>query len=356
MGGLWFVWGTAKDPFMTPKPQWAAQLLLVAASTPCYTKRAIWRPMTEQRYDLASIRDLLLKGFDDLDLRRLCHDVPDFRPVYERLAQSTGKAQIVDELITYAERTMQLETLLALAKERNRARYDLHGPYYFDDPTPALEKQVSDLAKRLAAITSPGSLTKEQQYRIALHWDELGRKDSLNSFRLDDCSLAGVDLAGANLGGASLSGADLRGAILSGAYLRGAELENTDLLGAKLEGADLSGALLIGASLTAADLTEADLTGADLNSADLAGADLNNADLTGAALLGARLERADLTGAILIGADLAGAHLDFANLDRATVTEEQLAAAESLEGATLPDGAKRQEPDRRRRLPWRWRP
>lgn len=190
--------------------------------------------MAEQLYHLASIRDLLINGFDDMDLRQLCHDVPDFRPVYERLARSTGKAQIVDELITYAVRTMQVETLLALAKERNPARYDLHGPYYAEDPTPAQQKQVSDSAKWLATITSPTSLTDEQQYQIALHWDELGRKHSLKGFYLGARELAGVDLDGANLGGADLVETNLSGARLVDANLRGADLNVANLRGANL--------------------------------------------------------------------------------------------------------------------------
>jgi hypothetical protein len=60
--------------------------------------------MSKQLYHLVNVRDLLLNGFDDRDLRRLCHDVPDFRPVYNQLASGTGKAEIVDELLQYAEK------------------------------------------------------------------------------------------------------------------------------------------------------------------------------------------------------------------------------------------------------------
>jgi uncharacterized protein YjbI with pentapeptide repeats len=55
------------------------------------------------------------------------------------------------------------------------------------------------------------------------------------------------------------------------------------------------------------------------------------ANLTGAGLRGAKLEGADLSGAILTGADMQGA---------ANSTEEQLASAKSLQGATMPDGTK----------------
>ncbi|NWG76016.1 MAG: AAA-like domain-containing protein [Rubrivivax sp.] len=42
-------------------------------------------------YNLKKIRILLTKGLTDDDLRRLCFDEPDFRPVYEQLAPGIGK-------------------------------------------------------------------------------------------------------------------------------------------------------------------------------------------------------------------------------------------------------------------------
>jgi hypothetical protein len=96
--------------------------------------------MTRQLYNLAKIRDLLVEGFDDRELRRLCFDVPDFRPVYNELARGTGKAAIVDRLLEHAEKTMQVPALLALAEALNPARYEHHGPYYVEDPTPRTAK------------------------------------------------------------------------------------------------------------------------------------------------------------------------------------------------------------------------
>jgi hypothetical protein len=110
-----------------------------------------------------------------------------------------------------------------------------------------------------------------------------------------------------------------------------------DLGGANLRRADLIRADLSGADLIRADLIRADLSGAYLSRADLRGADLCGANLSGwANLSGADLSRADLRGA-----DLSAAHLEEADLSRATGwTEEQLAAAESLTGATMPEGQK----------------
>jgi uncharacterized protein YjbI with pentapeptide repeats len=74
------------------------------------------------------------------------------------------------------------------------------------------------------------------------------------------------------------------------------------------------------------------LAGADLSFLDLRGANLSGANLHEAVLI-----RADLSDANLRGATLLGAYLRGANLERAEVTDEQLAQARSLEGATLPD-------------------
>jgi Pentapeptide repeats (8 copies) len=74
------------------------------------------------------------------------------------------------------------------------------------------------------------------------------------------------------------------------------------------------------------DLAEADLRNADLSSADLSGADLSGADLSGA-----NLDGADLTSANLKDANLSGVE---------GLTEEQLVDAQSLKGATMPDGQK----------------
>lgn len=83
-----------------------------------------------QSFNLKNIRTLLIQGFTDEELRRLCYDNPKFRPVYDRLSQGMGKARVIQELIEYAERQELVETLLAEAKKFNPARYKKHQPYY----------------------------------------------------------------------------------------------------------------------------------------------------------------------------------------------------------------------------------
>ena len=57
-------------------------------------------------------------------------------------------------------------------------------------------------------------------------------------------------------------------------------------------------------------------------------------------LHGADLRMIDLGGADLHVANLSEANLEWANLSGANVTDEQLAQARSLKGATMPDGTK----------------
>ena len=79
------------------------------------------------QYYLKNIRALLRQGFDETHLRRLCYD--HFRPVYDQLAEGTGKDVIIDRLIQYAGQTLSMEQLLALAKAENPAQYEAHQPY-----------------------------------------------------------------------------------------------------------------------------------------------------------------------------------------------------------------------------------
>jgi hypothetical protein len=80
-------------------------------------------------YNLQNIRALLNEGFSDVELRRLCYDEPAFRPVYDQLAQTTGKDVIIDHLLEYTERKRLFDHLLALVRELNPSQYEKHQPY-----------------------------------------------------------------------------------------------------------------------------------------------------------------------------------------------------------------------------------
>jgi len=93
-------------------------------------------------------------------------------------------------------------------------------------------------------------------------------------------------------------------------------------------------------ALAGADLSHTDLGGDQVGAPDFSGANLEHADLHGVFLPNAELEEANLGAADLSGTDLSGANLSGADLrDVQGVTKEQLAEAESLQRATMPDGS-----------------
>ena len=143
--------------------------------------------------------------------------------------------------------------------------------------------------------------------------------------------LSGINLSGTVLVEADLSRVDLSRAILRDAMLNEADVSNTELNEADLSHANLSNTNLNWTFLREASLKYALLFGADLSHAWLSDADLE----------GAHLDNANLRGADLRGANLHNANLRGADLTEATgLTDEQIAAAEFLEGATMPNGQK----------------
>jgi uncharacterized protein YjbI with pentapeptide repeats len=138
-----------------------------------------------------------------------------------------------------------------------------------------------------------------------------------------------ADLKGANLHLATLMGADLSYADLSFADLTFCNVIDAFMDFAKLEKADLSHAFLINSSLVSSNLEQAKFEFAVLDKTNLSDASLENASLC----------YAFLNFANLTSTNLSGADLTKANLKGAIVTDEKLAEAKSLQGATMPDGS-----------------
>jgi uncharacterized protein YjbI with pentapeptide repeats len=187
---------------------------------------------------------------------------------------------------------------------------------------------------------------------------------------LQDAELQKAVLEDANLAGTQLNRADLTDAVLIRSDFSAMKKDGEDIhnITANLTKADLTKAALLGANLSRCTLYEATLTGATLQSADLSSASLQGADLSNAALQSAdlspatvpgfpglkiptnltnanlrhaTLQSADLSSADLTDADLTDADLTDANLIEARgLTKEQLSAAKSLKGATMPNGQK----------------
>ncbi len=76
------------------------------------------------RYNLEALRELLMRGFDEADLRDLCYYNPPFRAVCDQLANLTGKRAIVQCLLEYTERQLLFEELLGLLQGKNPRRYE----------------------------------------------------------------------------------------------------------------------------------------------------------------------------------------------------------------------------------------
>jgi len=136
---------------------------------------------------------------------------------------------------------------------------------------------------------------------------------------------------------------DLREAFLNFANLNGAKLA-----GVNLHGVSLTKAMMNGAELGQADLSDTMMFGADMLLAKLHGADMRRAVLMSANTDSIPLPRASVAGGGGPSFDSPGpknANLELADLSEvdltgAYVSEEQLFSAESLEGATMPNGQK----------------
>ena len=71
------------------------------------------------QYNVPNIRTLMSEGFNDEELRAFCHDDPRFKPVFDQLAQETGKAETVRLMIEHATQHLHFEILLEWAKEHS---------------------------------------------------------------------------------------------------------------------------------------------------------------------------------------------------------------------------------------------
>jgi hypothetical protein len=144
-------------------------------------------------YNLKNIRALLIEGFSDSELRRFCYDIPEFRPVYHELAQYSGKADIVDKLIEYAERQGLMDSLLAWAKESNPTRYKTHQPYRAGStqPSEAKNSQASppDSSSSSVKIGNVGGAIRESTIAgrdVNIHYPQTTPPSQATSAREED--------------------------------------------------------------------------------------------------------------------------------------------------------------------------
>jgi uncharacterized protein YjbI with pentapeptide repeats len=114
--------------------------------------------------------------------------------------------------------------------------------------------------------------------------------------------------------------------------LASADLSNLEVASRSNMRCNLGETELHGTDLSGADLHNVFLRKSILSNTDLSGADLRHADLSGAWLQDALLQGADLRGTDLRHADLSNA--------KGMSNKKLEQQADSLEGATMPDGQK----------------
>lgn len=156
------------------------------------------------RYNIRNVRSFLTHGFTSEELRRLCYDIDDLRPVYDELAVNTGKGQIIDLVIEYAESRSILDRLLALTRDQSPLAYDKHQPYFASERPTETGRPASD---RTAAMTvllmaaDPSDLTRLRLGREFREiQDKLGSGSTRDSFRVHQImSIRPVDVSGALL-------------------------------------------------------------------------------------------------------------------------------------------------------------
>ncbi|MBI1877217.1 MAG: hypothetical protein HYR94_03110, partial [Chloroflexi bacterium] len=122
------------------------------------------------QYYLKNIRTLLTEGFTPEELRRLCHDESDFRSVYNKLAEETGKATIIDWLLEYANQKLQMETLLTWAQEHNPAMYETYKPYYDVTTSPTTSNEIYGKSQSDPTIEIPAIEPVVRPSQLSSRW------------------------------------------------------------------------------------------------------------------------------------------------------------------------------------------
>jgi hypothetical protein len=70
--------------------------------------------MSQPVYNLRNVRKMLTTVFSDAELRQLCYDEPEFRPVYEQFAEGMSKDQMIQRLLEFCERKVLMPHLLEI--------------------------------------------------------------------------------------------------------------------------------------------------------------------------------------------------------------------------------------------------
>ncbi len=101
-----------------------------------------------ESYNWQNIGTLLVEGFSANELRNFCFYTHDFKPLYSEIPPNANTAELVRQLIDYANQKFLFIPLLAWAKEFNPTRYEIHQPYYIVSEPTIAPLAVSDASYR----------------------------------------------------------------------------------------------------------------------------------------------------------------------------------------------------------------
>jgi hypothetical protein len=128
-------------------------------------------------YNLKNIRDLLVEGFSEHDLRdTLCFYEPDFEPLHSQLSPRADKETIAQQIIEYAYRQLKVDSLLDWAQQKNPGRYERHRPYRQEASTQAAFSAFSPIDNNhLGHGITLGGLYRDIPLQLAaIDWAEYG--------------------------------------------------------------------------------------------------------------------------------------------------------------------------------------
>lgn len=115
------------------------------------------------RYNIATVRNLLRAAFTPQDLYRFCYDEPDFRPVIDEFGLGLSFNDMVDQVVVYCDKRNLLGILLERIQVQNPGQYDRFALGLLLPASEQKESQQEDKkdrpAKRgsLSPLPEPGS-------------------------------------------------------------------------------------------------------------------------------------------------------------------------------------------------------
>lgn len=100
---------------------------------------------TDESYNLAAIRKLLLESFRPASLRRFCQDQPLFRPIVDEFGPGMGLTDMVDRVVDYCENHLRFPDLLKAIHDEFPGQYARFEPYIETDlPAPKTASSQSE--------------------------------------------------------------------------------------------------------------------------------------------------------------------------------------------------------------------